>query len=128
MAGTWIKVETCLPDKPEVLRIAAQLGIHPDHVVGLCVRFWSWCDTHLRDGQYVGGTLEMVDHHVHHDGFAAAMVAAGWLSEEKSDRLIIPYYIRHLGKSAKARAMNTRRQTASRSVSRKPRDKSATEP
>lgn len=127
MAGTWIKVETCLPDKPEVLMIAEELGIAPDHVVGLCIRFWSWCDTHLRDGQYIGGTLAMVDHHVHHKGYAAAMLTAKWLSDEKPDRLIIPYYVRHLGKSAKARAMNTRRQTTSRTASRTKRDKGATD-
>lgn len=32
MAGDWIKVEENMPDKPEVCRIAARLGIEGDAV------------------------------------------------------------------------------------------------
>lgn len=48
MAGDWIKVEKATSRKPEVLRIAAALGVHPDHAFGLCFRFWCWCDDHLK--------------------------------------------------------------------------------
>ena len=42
MAGDWIKVEDCLPDKPEVVGIADYMGIDQDAVVGKLIRLWAW--------------------------------------------------------------------------------------
>jgi len=40
MAGDWIKVEHWTPDKPEIFRLADELEIDPDAVVGKLVRLW----------------------------------------------------------------------------------------
>ena len=56
MAGDWIKIEKATCAKPEVLRIAASLSIPVDQALGLCVRFWCWCDDQLMDGHAPGVT------------------------------------------------------------------------
>lgn len=44
MAGDWIKFDVTTPDKPEVVRMAAVLGIDQDAVVGKLLRVWVWAD------------------------------------------------------------------------------------
>ena len=53
MAGDWIKIEHATPDKPEVFRMAMQLGITPEHVSGCLLRVWIWADAQTLDGNAV---------------------------------------------------------------------------
>lgn len=106
----WVKVEKSTARKPEVLQIASALGIHPDQAFGLCVRFWMWVDDNLsRDCRAIVTTENAIDTTVGRDGFTRALIAAGWL-ELSASELRIPHFDRHLSKSSKKRAENSRRQ------------------
>lgn len=138
MAGDWIKVEKSTARKPEVLRIADILGIHPDHAFGLCVRFWQWCDDQLTDGHARGVTIVTLDSVFGHAGFVPALVEVGWLlarngaaSGSPVGSLEVPHFDRHLSESAKNRALSGERKKKQRSktvpeMSRQERDKSVT--
>lgn len=118
MAGDWIKAEKSTPRKPEVLRIAAALGIDPDHAFGKCFRFWSWCDDHFAsDGESVteksdvslpGVTSALLDSLAGGTGFTKAMLEVGWLKERRGV-LEVPNFDRHLSQSAKARGLAAKR-------------------
>lgn len=108
MAGDWIKIEKATVRKPEVLRVAQSLGIHPDHAFGLCFRFWSWCDDQLDSANAVGVSPALVDALVERSGFASAMLDVGWLVDVNGS-LVIPNFDRHLSESAKKRALTARR-------------------
>lgn len=113
----WIKVEKSTPRKPEVLRLGAILGIHPDHAFGLCVRFWMWCDEQLQFGCTFGVTGSMIDALLAHNGFADALVEVGWL-QVRSGSLAIPNFDRHLSENAKKRAISRKSMAKSRSKAR----------
>jgi hypothetical protein len=123
VAGDWIKVEKATARKPEVLRVAAMLSIHPDHAFGLCFRFWCWCDDQLQDANARGVSPELVDSLVDREGFASALLEVGWL-QARNGSLVIPNFDRHLSQSAKSRALtasrvakHSRKTTNGRSVS-----------
>lgn len=127
----WVKVEKSTARKPEVLQIAAALGLHPDHAFGICVRFWMWVDDNLsRECRAMSATESVLDAIIGRDGFTSAMISAGWL-EVTDTEIRIPNFERHLSKSSKKRAENSRRQRECRAdegeMSRGERDKSATE-
>ena len=73
MAGDWLKMEKATARKPEMLAISDSLGIHPDHAIGLCFRFWSWCDDHLSNSNAKSVTKITLDAIVGRDGFAEAL-------------------------------------------------------
>jgi hypothetical protein len=114
MAGDWIKTEKATPRKPEVLRLAIKLGIHPDHAFGLCFRFWCWCDDNLDSCNAVGVTEVMLDALLERDGIATALVEVGWL-QVRNGSLVIPNFDRHLSESAKKRGLSAKRTADSRS-------------
>ena len=124
MAGDWIKVEKATARKPEVLRIAAMLSIHPDHAFGLCIRFWSWCDDQLNKANAVGVTELLLDSVVERNGFASALLEVGWL-QARNGSLTVPNFDRHLSQSAKQRALTARRVAKHRGA---PKRKSANDP
>lgn len=116
MAGDWIKVEISTPEKPEVIAIAAALGIEQDAVVGKLIRFWSWCDANCKSGCAHGVTVSFVDRYCAQPGFGDAIVSVGWL--RASDRgLTVPNFDRHNGQSGKTRALAARRMAKSRCAS-----------
>jgi hypothetical protein len=49
MAGDWIKWTCGLPDKPEVIRMAARLKVAREIVVCRLLKFWEWCDANIPD-------------------------------------------------------------------------------
>lgn len=115
----WIKVEKATPSKPEVMRIAQDLGIHPDHAFGICMRFWMWCDTHLAKGKLQGVTGEMLDKILGQQGIHKSLTSVGWLVFS-GDEMRVPNFERHMSENAKTRASNNLRKTRSReNVSRK---------
>ncbi|HEX5103750.1 MAG TPA: hypothetical protein VFV87_08075 [Pirellulaceae bacterium] len=123
MAGDWIKVEKATPRKPEVLRMADILSIHPDHAFGLCVRFWFWCDDNMTDGHAPSVTYVTLDSVFGHAGFTEALLLVGWLVA-RNGSLQVPNFDRHLSESAKNRALSGERKRNQRS--RAERDKNVT--
>lgn len=126
MAGDWIKVEKATARKPEVLRIADILGVHPDHAFAMCVRFWFWCDDQMTDGHAFRVTNVTLDFVIGHAGFSSALISVGWL-RVRDGSLEVPNFDRHLSESAKNRVLSCERKKNQRSkASRLNRDKSVT--
>jgi len=115
MAGDWIKMDTDLPEKPEVWQIAGTLGLDPDAVVGKLFKVWRWFDKHTESGNAANVTYPLLDSLVGVTGFAEAMVFAGWLVQDGRN-LVIPNFDRHNGKTAKNRALTAKRVAKSRNA------------
>lgn len=113
MAGDWIKMETTLHEKPEVIQIAAELGMDRYSVVGRLHRLWSWFNAQSRDGHAKGVTDVFVDELLSCDGFARMLRKVDWL-EVRSGSLLVPHFNRHNGESAKKRAVQNERKRRER--------------
>jgi hypothetical protein len=105
---SWIKVEHGLSRKPQVRLMAERLGVSRAEVVGLLVAFWTWVDAETGDGRLRFASPAMIDDEVGRAGFAAELLRVEWL-RQTPEGLVIPNFDRHMGKSAKARAMNALR-------------------
>jgi hypothetical protein len=119
MAGDWIKIEDTLSDKPEVIRMATDLHLDPDAVVGKLVRLWIWADQHSVTGSDMTITEAWLNLKVNCKKFAAAMRHAGWLTGTDG-ALTFPNFDRHNGKTAKTRAMENRKKAAQRERDKHP--------
>lgn len=115
MAIDWLKIEHCLPDKPEVVAMANQLAMDRYAVAGRLLAVWTWFDRHTVDGTAPGVTPAFIDSLVAQELFAAAMTAVGWLSL-RNGSLAVPKFSRHISKSAKARALAAERVQRSRNA------------
>jgi len=104
MAGDWIKMRKDVPSDPAVVRISRATGVDADAVVGKLHRLWSWADTHTSNGHASGVDAVWLDDFVRCDGFASAMIAAGWLILS-DEGLTFVNFDRHMGKPAKVRAL-----------------------
>lgn len=128
MAGDWIKMRTDLADDPSVVAIAEATGLDEDHVVGKLHRLWSWADKHTRDGVAQSVSMKWVDRYLCCDGFAVAMVEAGWLGQD-GNHLTFPNFDVHNGQSSKRRAEGAlrvrehRKRSCNDSVTQTKRDK-----
>jgi len=110
----WIKVETTLPQKPELLKLSLRLRIPRREAIGLCIEFWLWADSVAReDGVLRGADEESLDAIFGQPGFAAAMRAVGWL-EDHPDGFAVPNWTKHNSRSTKARLAAARRKAKSR--------------
>ena len=113
MAGDWIKMETCLPQKPEILAISAKTGMHPDMIVGKCFRLWAWFDQHTENGHAKGVTLVTLGYALGNGDdttkFTEAMSQVNWLIEN-DDAVTLPNFEKHNGASAKKRLEDAKRQ------------------
>lgn len=125
MAGDWLKVEKATSRKPEVLRLAATLGISRREAFALCFEFWKWCDDQLESCYANGVTELMIDEEVGCVGFASALLDVGWL-QVRNGSLEVPNFDRHLSQGAKSRALTAARMKKQRlknsddKVTRKP--------
>lgn len=108
MAFAWIKIEDTTPDKPEVWAMAEQLGIDADAVVGKLVRIWIWADHQTIDGNAHSVTKALLDRCAGVEGFADAMMEAGWLVATPAGVSFVNFD-RHNGETAKKRAQTSRR-------------------
>jgi hypothetical protein len=116
MAGDWIKVEENMPDKPEVCRMAARLGIECDAVAGKLVRVWVWAGRNCNaDGNTSVTVRALLDRLTGVTGFCEAMTDAGWLVVS-GDTMTFPKFDRHCSQSAKARADTQRRVSKHRAI------------
>lgn len=117
MAGDWIKFDVTTPDKPEVVKMAAVLGVDQDAVVGKLLRVWVWADQNsiTSNGGCNGVTVTsaFLDRLTFCPGFTQAMRSVGWLVGEDGN-LSLPNFERHNGKTAKERAVTNRRVAKSR--------------
>ena len=118
----WIKMQTHLPDKPEVLGIGEKLGIPDAHVIGLLFCVWSMADTQAdADGRIENCSLRLIDRKVGHDGFAEAMAKVSWLVVDGDD-IVFPNYQHHNGSTAKSRAQIQKRVEKHRQMGSKTKD------
>lgn len=119
MAGDWIKVETCTPDKPEVYQISEILGIDPDAVIGKLFRIWVWADQQTIDGNACGVTKALLDRVTGVSGFTEAMEQVGWLTKTEGG-FQLPNFDRHNGHTAKKRSQTAKRVQKHRDPESKP--------
>jgi len=116
MAGDWIKIETALPHKPEVMQLADLLGIDELQVVGHLVLFWSWVDGQMSsECPRVVATKRGLDRASCRQGFADALVKVGWLEIDGAS-IQIPNMDYHLSDSAKKRARDAKNKKRRRNV------------
>jgi len=113
MAGDWIKIEHALPDKPEVMEMATELGIDPDAIVGKLIRIWTWFDNHTDDGNANVTVRALLNRYTGVTNFVTAMENVGWIAESNG-RLILNHFDRHNGQTAKNRVNTNRRVAKSR--------------
>lgn len=113
MAGDWTPLRDNIHDDPDVLTIAAALGVRDsDLVVGKLTRFWAWASQHSRDGS-LGVSGEVVDRIAKCKGLAAACLSVGWLVNDDGG-LRIPKFDRWMSRSAKARLGEAKRKQINR--------------
>lgn len=105
---SWIKFETATSEKPEVWAIAQTLEIDADAVVGKLLRVWAWFDTQTVSGNAPSVTKALLDSKVCVSGFCQAMISVGWMIEEDGV-ICLPNFDRHNGKTAKNRALTSKR-------------------
>jgi hypothetical protein len=118
MAGTWIIMKHDLQTSPEVRKITRLTKSGSVHTtIGRLHAVWSWADTHSTDGTIEAERADL-DHFADCDGFADAMIAAGWLSVD-GELLIFPKFGDHNGQTAKRRAKDSARKGAKRAMSAK---------
>ena len=117
MAGDWLKMRHDLADDPAVIRVASELAIDEDMVIGKLFRLWSWADRHTVEGEADGIGMTWVDRLTRCEGFGAALERAGWL-EKTAGGLLFPRFHRHCSDTAKARALASERMKRSRCAAR----------
>jgi len=104
MSTNWIKIETLLPSKREVMRMSRIVGQNRFEVSGRLMVVWAWFDQITATGELAGTSFFDIDEIAGCQGFAAAMLQVGWLAGEDGS-LQVPKWERHNGNSAKARAL-----------------------
>lgn len=111
MAGDWIKVEKCSPDKPEVMRLASLWGVPKDQAFGAIIRFWIWLDNASVDGRVDGVASQEIDDMMRFQGFAQGLASVGWLKiDDSTPKVIIPNFDKHNSQTSKKRALSSDRQ------------------
>lgn len=114
MAGDWIKMECCTPEKAEVLAITAKLGLDDvDLTVGKLFRMWRWFDQQTENGNARGVTAPLLDRMIGVTGFCEAVQSVGWI-EVTDDGINLPNFDRHNGTTAKSRALGAKRTAKSK--------------
>ena len=103
MAGDWIKMRHNLETDPDVLRIAAHVGVDRFSVDGRLHMIWAWADQHSIDGCAISATTSFLDELVCCAGFCKALRSVGWL-DGRDWELSFPNFSKHNGETAKKRA------------------------
>lgn len=111
MAGSWIKVDTTLTTRPQVVRIASALKRTISDTIGACVVFWCAATEQGIDGNLPEWDNSVVDALVGIEGFAKALRSVGWLLDLPGDRsgLQVPKWEEHNAASAKRLALDRER-------------------
>ena len=109
MAGDWLKIEVCTPDKPEVIGIADLLGIAPAYAFGSLFLVWRWFDQHTTEGNASYVTKVTIDRLAGIEGFADVMGKVEWLILHDDGTVSLPHFDRHNGETAKQRGLTAKR-------------------
>ena len=125
MAGDWIKMRSNLWDHPKVIKIVSAIcpqGVRDlsvrCRIIGALFRTWSLADAHTDDGILDGYDADALDAAVGIDGWSLNLQHVGWLKVE-AQRLIVPRFTQHGGKTAKRRAEDAARKGRARKMSTK---------
>ncbi len=102
-----------LTDDPSVIAMAGTLAMDEYAVVGRLHRLWVWANRHLSSGDAPGVTEPWIDRYVSTPGFAAAMLAAGWL-RSRSGGVEFPNFERWNSQGAKRRILTAQRMKSHR--------------
>jgi hypothetical protein len=113
MAGDWIKMRSNLWDDPRVSKMCDLTNSNEATVIGGLYWLWSTADQHSVDGLLPGLTLRSIDRKTAIEGFADALIAAGWL-ENTDEGVVIVRFEEHNGKSAKRRCSEAVRKMSAR--------------
>jgi len=108
MAGDWIKMRGNLWDDPRVAKLCDLTDSGEAAVVGALYWLWATADQHSEDGVMPGLTLRQIDRKTGLPGFAAALVAIGWLTDDPAGVCIVKFE-EHNGASAKKRCQTAKR-------------------
>ena len=108
MTGDWIKWTKGLTRKPEVIRIAARLGISRRETAAILMEVWEWADESTDNGDVPSVTYVTLDALTNTPGLGDAMIEVGWLVDLGTG-IVFPNFGRHNGNSAKKRAQTNRR-------------------
>ena len=108
MSQDWLKIEKATSGKPEVRKIASELGITRQEVFGRIFDVWCYFDSNSTDGNVPHCERTVIDDIAGLPGFALAMVSVGWLTERRG-LLSLPNFDRHNGESSKRRSLQSLR-------------------
>ena len=116
MAGDWIEWCKGLTHKPEILKISTRLHMRPTDAAGSFMLLMEWLDDNIEKFDAHGnahvtlGPLQAssFDTIIGVTGFVDAMIEAVW-AEVKGDELIFLHVEKHIGITAKQRALTRKR-------------------
>lgn len=98
----WVRINTTLPESPEVMQLSEELRIDPDWAFGIAVRWLCWLDNFSEDGE-TRCTRSMIDRKFR-KGFTAALEHIGWAEVDASGQVHAVNFEKYNGESAKKRA------------------------
>lgn len=111
MGLEWIKITCDLPDKWQVLAVRRALKVRTAYeIVGMLVKLWAHFENHTTNGKLPGLEADDVDRLVGKKGFAAALVAVGWLKTPAGGGVEIPAFDEFMGAASRKREENAERQ------------------
>jgi hypothetical protein len=127
MAGDWIKWTVGLADKREVRIVASRLHRDRHEIAGRLMALWEWTDENIPaesfDPETGDATVEMgetwsaeIDDIAGLPGMAEALASPAicWIQARSGGRVTFPNLGRHNGKTAKTRAMESRKKSRQR--------------
>ena len=100
---SWIKVDCMLIHKPKVVKIARELNLKRETILGYLIKFWALADGITEDGRLEGYGPDDVDDLVGLPGFGRALEVVDWL-RLNTRGAVLPRFDLHNGESAKKRA------------------------
>ncbi len=100
---SWIKVDCLLIHKPKVVKIARELNLKRETILGYLIKFWALADGITEDGRLDGYGPDDVDDLVGLPGFGRALEVIDWL-RFNTRGAVLPRFDLHNGESAKKRA------------------------
>lgn len=108
MAGDWIKMRGNLWDDPRVSRVCDLTDCGEAQAIGGLYWLWNTADQHTENGILPGLTSRQIDRKTGIQGFAAALIAIGWIVD-LPEGISIVRFEEHNGASAKKRAVTAKR-------------------
>lgn len=112
MASDWIKWVKGLSKRREVIAISSTLKVSRREAAAMCMEAWEWADENTVDGVAHGVSEVALDEAISVENFGKTLQKVGWLKVKKG-RISFPNLDRHNSKSAKHRALDAHRKSAS---------------